>query len=367
MGSGDAAMVVSFSDQARINQAFTENREQLRRAVREIAPTNRPTSLDEALRICLRKAQRRPAQTTARPRHRCRRCRSCSLSPTAASPRRPTSRRKDSAPRFSPSARPRRTISPCSGSPSSGAAAAAEHRRRPWRRCATSPPARSRRARTAHRRRLIDARRMALEAGQQKDILFDVADAADGLWQLKLPHGDELPADDIAWAVLAPPRTTRGLVVTAGNRYLEAALATDEAKHWTKARFESPRFLKTSDYQGLGRGRSVGLDSVRQLPTDDEPDLFDALSWARCRRATIGAVPPRSTCRRSSTSCGPIRCLKTSALGEVLLGRSRAAARAARHADARRKRSRSARRHCAAAPTKTWCSASRWPRPTVRR
>ena len=44
MGSGDAAMVVSFSDQARINQAFTENREQLRRAIREIAPTNRSTS-----------------------------------------------------------------------------------------------------------------------------------------------------------------------------------------------------------------------------------------------------------------------------------------------------------------------------------
>ncbi len=166
--------------------------------------------------------------------------------------------------------------------------------------------------------RLIDARRVALEAGQQKDILFDVADAADGLWQLKLPHRDELPADDIAWAVLAPPRTTRGLVVTAGNRYLEAALATDEAKHWTKVRIEAPRFLKTDEYQAsveAGAWDWILFDNCR--PT----------ASPTCSALYLGALPPGGDWRSAAKVDLPqiIDVVRTHplfdnvALGEVLL------------------------------------------------
>ena len=319
MGSGDAAMVVSFSDQARINQAFTENREQLRRAVREIEPTNRPTSLDEALRICLRQG----ATTTG----------ADDGTAASAAPEMPqlfiVSDGRFTAPADLATQGLRATFLPVGQAASTnlavigfaversnGGSGSAAQALAKVRNFAAEPRTVALELRIDDR--LIDARRVALEAGQQKDILFEVKDAPDGLWQLKLPRGDELAADDIAWVVLAPPRTTRGLVVTAGNRYLEAALATDEAKHWTKVRFESPRFLKTSDYQA----------SV-------EAGAWDWILFDNCRPTTsptcstlyFGALPPGNDWRSAAKVDLPriIDVVRTHplfenvALGEVLL------------------------------------------------
>jgi hypothetical protein len=51
MKSGDVAMVVSFSDRARIEARFTDNRRVLRQAVDSIQATNRTSDLGEALRL----------------------------------------------------------------------------------------------------------------------------------------------------------------------------------------------------------------------------------------------------------------------------------------------------------------------------
>ncbi|MEO8498389.1 MAG: BatA and WFA domain-containing protein, partial [Planctomycetota bacterium] len=50
MESSDVAMVISFSDVPRIEQAFTNNRSSLRQAVNKISQTNRRTNISEALR-----------------------------------------------------------------------------------------------------------------------------------------------------------------------------------------------------------------------------------------------------------------------------------------------------------------------------
>jgi hypothetical protein len=49
MSTGDVAMVISFSNTAQ-TQSFTESRRALRREIEAIAPTNRPTNIQEALR-----------------------------------------------------------------------------------------------------------------------------------------------------------------------------------------------------------------------------------------------------------------------------------------------------------------------------
>ena len=51
MDSGDVAMIVSFADGAQVAQAFTSNRQDLRRALAAIPQTDRVTSLEEALRV----------------------------------------------------------------------------------------------------------------------------------------------------------------------------------------------------------------------------------------------------------------------------------------------------------------------------
>ncbi len=50
MQQGDAAMIISFSDQARVEQPFTTNRRQLRQRLQRIAPTSRASDISEALR-----------------------------------------------------------------------------------------------------------------------------------------------------------------------------------------------------------------------------------------------------------------------------------------------------------------------------
>ncbi len=61
MASGDVAMIVSFSNAARVEQAFTDNRQELLRQLQAIRPTNRTTSLDEALRVAAGLANSQPA------------------------------------------------------------------------------------------------------------------------------------------------------------------------------------------------------------------------------------------------------------------------------------------------------------------
>ena len=51
MRSGDVAMIVSFSDSARVEQMFTDNRGELRRRLDLVQPTDKPTSISEALRV----------------------------------------------------------------------------------------------------------------------------------------------------------------------------------------------------------------------------------------------------------------------------------------------------------------------------
>ena len=51
MKPGDAAMLVSFSDRARIEQPFTTNQSLLRARLKAIQPTQRPSDIGEALRV----------------------------------------------------------------------------------------------------------------------------------------------------------------------------------------------------------------------------------------------------------------------------------------------------------------------------
>ncbi len=51
LNSGDAAMLISFSDRAKVEQPFTTNHGQLKRKLRDIAQTERGTDMSEALTV----------------------------------------------------------------------------------------------------------------------------------------------------------------------------------------------------------------------------------------------------------------------------------------------------------------------------
>jgi hypothetical protein len=293
MGSGDSAMVVSFAASARVEESFTDGRERLRRAVREIRQTQETTSFDEALRLC-------------------------------AGRTRPTLGGDDKTAPHAPKAAQVFLFSdgnfadvgdealaalepvfvPIGTSTTSNLAVT----RFAVRRSLDAPRraqalARIRNFGTTPREttvelrvedRLLDARKLSLAspgatgAGEtasgtsQHDVVFTVDDAPDGVWEVRIVGTDDLPFDDRAWALLAPPAKARLLVVTAGNRYLAAALATDEARTWCDATFEPPSFLESEGYRAAAAAGAYDAIVFDRCKPDVPPD---------CNTLYFGALP----------------------------------------------------------------------------
>jgi hypothetical protein len=290
MRPGDSAMVVSFADTARIEQSFTDNREQLRRAVAAVRQTERTTSLDEALRLCAGRAVagRTTEEETEKPAEDDKPAQVFLFSDgnfaqvnddalgrldLAFVPIGTTTTKNLAVVRLAV----RRNLD----SPRKAQALA---RIRNFGDAPRTVTAELRIVGDDKKERLIDARQLSMGAATQQDVVFTSADAPDGVWELRIAgNDDELPIDDKAWAVLAPPIKTRLLVVTPGNRFLAAALATDEARLWCDARFQTPDYLATSDYR----------DSA-------ERGAYDLILFDRCRPSAMpachtmffGTVPP---------------------------------------------------------------------------
>jgi hypothetical protein len=300
MDSGDTAMVVSFATSARIEQGFTDNRERLRRAVREIHPTSAPSSLDEALRLCAARA-------------------TLAAAPEGADDDAPQPAGTDDPPA------PRRAqvfvvgdgnypdiaeglidqidpvFIPIGTTTAENIAVTGLAVRRAESSTTAQALAKVRNLSSAARTvdlelrlgdRLLDARRVKIAAGTVEDALFNVADAPDGAWELRIAKNDEtvdhLPVDDRAWAVLAAPQKARVLFVSAGDRYWRAALATDEARRWCDVTLRSPSFLEGDDYEKLLASSTVDLMIFDRCRPDEHPP---------CHTLYIDSLPPGGTWR----------------------------------------------------------------------
>ncbi len=101
---------------------------------------------------------------------------------------------------------------------------------------------------------------------------FDLESVGSGVLKLKAATGDQLALDDVAYAVINPPRRSRVLLVTRGNEPLRLALQTKEAAEIADVQIESPGFLKTKAYtrrSGVGR---VAIGDLRPLPARADAD-----------------------------------------------------------------------------------------------
>jgi hypothetical protein len=103
--------------------------------------------------------------------------------------------------------------------------------------------------------------------------------------KLKVASGDDLALDDVAWAVVSPPRRAGVLLVTPGNEPLEMAFQTDSARQLTNLAVESPEFLKKKPYRDAAAAA-----------------VYDVVIYDRCRpeempRANtlfLGTLPPQA-------------------------------------------------------------------------
>jgi hypothetical protein len=284
MRSGDVAMIVSFSDSARVEQLFTDNRRELRRRLDAIQPTNRSTSLREALNVSAglanpgraafsdldtKVAESLPATLYIYSDGKFADVQGFSLGnlkPVYVPIGRQDSRNIGITSFAVQQAEGR--------ADRSQAFARIENYGSPDARVAVTLE------RDGH---VIDADEVEVKANEATGIAFDLDDSQTGTLEARISPGGDLPSDDRAWTVVAPPRKAKVLLVTAGNDALEFALGTPRATELAEVSIASPAVLGTKEHEQLAAGGSYDLVIYDQCQPKGMP---------QANTLFIGRLPP---------------------------------------------------------------------------
>lgn len=286
MDRGDVAMLVSFADadSTRVKQMFTHSPRQLRRAVDAIQPTDRTTSLSEALEIASGLAN--PGRTSQ------------DANDVQVADPMPATLYVFSDGKF-PEVSDFRlgNLDPVYMPIGSADAVNVGIIAFSVRRHVSDPGLLQAFARLGNfgtrktsvsvdlllDSQVIDADDIEIDPGNTRSVAFDLAVLDSGVLELRITDGDDLSCDDVAWTVVNPPRRSKVLVLTAGNEFLNFAFSTKPVLEAADVAFESPDFLGQKQYQLQA---AVGA--------------YDLVIYDRCRpnempRANtlfIGAIPP---------------------------------------------------------------------------
>lgn len=283
MRTGEVAMLVSFSDRARIEQPFTEDRRLLVRKLERIRPTQRTSNLDEALRVAaglanpghsgedpqdLPAAEAQPAMLLIYSDGGFRQVPEVALGnlrPRYISLGKPTAQNVGIV-AFDTS----RPLNP--NEPIDVFGRIQNFTDQPQQLTASF----------FVDDQLEDAKQLRLPAGEAGGVSFRLAGVVQGILKLELEIDDDLELDNVAYAVVNPPRRSRLLVVTAGNEPLEIALATEYLQRLAYVETITPDQMDQPDYT-----------------TAATAGTYDLIVYDRCNPPTpprantlyLGAVP----------------------------------------------------------------------------
>ena len=275
MKSGDAAMIISFADTARVEQGYTDDRGLLHRRLEGIRPTNRPTSLLEALKLAAGLAN--PGRSAE------------SVSDVQVAEAMPATLYILSDGKFPPVTgfalghlEPKFIPigSPDCVNVSIVAFSAQRNETSPDRLQAFArlenfgPAAVKVPAELYLDGRLVDADQIEVPPGEPQGMAFDITAAETGILKLKIKTKDHLSLDDEAWLILSPPRRTKVLLVTPGNEPLKMAVLTKSAREIAEVQIESPDFLKSKAYESQAAAGA-----------------YDLVIFDRCGPGLKGTVP----------------------------------------------------------------------------
>jgi hypothetical protein len=290
MQSGDVAMLISFSDSARVEQGFTDDRRQLHRALEGIQPASRGTSLLEALKLAAGLAN--PGREAGSSGESGEGDSPISADAKTGTVPMPAALYIFSDGRFGPVAgfalgHLNTKFIPI-GSPSARNVAITAFsvrrnesnpdRLQAFARLENFGPQPAKVSLKLFRDgRMIDADEVEVTPKESRGIGFNLKAVTSGVLMLKTAAGrgkgdrhllceapegpfrqkvpvtfsasdDQLALDDTAYTVINPPRRCQVLLVTPGNEPLQMALKTSEAAQIAQLRIEAPDFLKTKTY-----------------------------------------------------------------------------------------------------------------------
>lgn len=119
--------------------------------------------------------------------------------------------------------------------------------------------------------RLIDAKRLRIEAGNVRGVSFPISRLDSGFLELHWDRHDDLTLDNRAYAALNPPRQARVLLVSPGNEPLQLALTTSQAQRFAHVQLEQPEFLQTDPYRRAAASGQWNLIIYDQCAPSDMP------------------------------------------------------------------------------------------------
>lgn len=295
MRSGDVAMVISFADSAVVEQSFTDNRWLLRDRVKAIQPTNRPTSIDEALRTASGLAN--PGSTSNDP------------TDTQVADPLPATLYV-----FSDGAFPRAenfilghlkpVYVPIGGdttgqeSPDNIGVIAFSTERNPEKPNESQAFAQFQNFGDEEvviepelylDGELKDAAPVTIPARGMAGQNFALQDVGEGILKVDVHRKDALAVDNVAYAAINTSQHARVLLVTAGNPPLELALSTGQARQTADVEVRAPDYLESTPQ---GDGSSY---AERALAAYYDLVVFDQCApktMPQSNTLFLGAVPP---------------------------------------------------------------------------
>ena len=287
MEEDDVAMLVAFSDTAQVAQSFTRNRQELRRGLAAVRPTDRATSILDALRAAAGLAN--PGRLATEDRD------VPAADPLPARvyilsdgnfPEVTGFSLGNLEPIFIPigSAEARNVAITALGVDTPDEP---ESTRQLFARVENFTPTAERLEVSLFQNdTLIDAASLDVDAEAGRGVVFDLGDVSAGVVQVRLASAagaDHLATDDVASLRLNAPRSVRMLLVTPGNEPLELALTRGRARSRVELRVEPPSYLDAPD--AWAEIDAAGWDWI----------LFDRCVPARMPQAStwfLGAMPP---------------------------------------------------------------------------
>ena len=285
MKPGDVAMLVSFSDQARVEQPYTDNRRLLRQRIDSIQPTQRTSDLSSALRVAAGLAN--PGRSSFEAEQ-----------DVAAADAQPaqlfilTDGGFATIPNFA-MGNLTPTYLPIGHVDAQNVGIMAFS--------ASRHPERSDKMQAFARLHnfdavdhqievslyldatLLDARELSLAKQSPAGVQFDFDAVDTGKLRLELQHTDHFDVDNVAYTALNTPQRARVLFCTPRNDALELAMSTDHILRIATTEQVTPAFLLEDEYVEQAASGAYDLVIYDQCRPTELP---------QANTLTIGQIPP---------------------------------------------------------------------------
>jgi len=261
MESSDVAMVISFSDVPRIEQAFTNNRSALRQAVNKTSQTNRRTNISEALRHASGLAN--PGRTSQ-----------AGTSDVQVADALPATMYIISdggvpaVPDFAPGNLTARYVKIGTASPKNVGIVAFSTQRNPEKPGQLQAFARLENSGAEDvevevalylNGGLVDASSENVPTDAAQGVSFVLNDINSAILKLEVQYKDDMSLDNTAFATINTPRRARVLVVTPGNDALKFAITTEATARVADVAFADPATLDTKEHETLALSGAYDL------------------------------------------------------------------------------------------------------------